>query len=109
MYVSFQLLGQLYGLEKFWAFLKYYKNSEKLDVEPKLRDCLNKFNTVEDFRVDEPQLNDLLEGVGSLPPSAQKRRHRSMSESEGTVNEAAGGASGSQEGRGGNQRDNRQR
>merc|ERR1719154_344734 len=28
--------GQLYGLEKFWAFLKYYKKATNLKVQPKL-------------------------------------------------------------------------
>jgi la-related protein 1 len=46
--------GQLYGLEKFWAFLKYYKNGQKLSVEPKLREYLDRFKTIEDFRVVQP-------------------------------------------------------
>jgi hypothetical protein len=43
--------GQLYGLEKFWAFLKYYKHSSKLHVDPKLKECLSGYNDVKDFRV----------------------------------------------------------
>lgn len=54
---SFNLLlffsGQLYGLEKFWAFLKYYKHSSKLTVDNKLKEYLSKFNTIDDFRVLE--------------------------------------------------------
>ena len=46
--------GQLYGLEKFWAFLKYYKNGKKLSVDPKLQEYLSKFKTIEDFRVVQP-------------------------------------------------------
>ena len=46
--------GQLYGLEKFWAFLKYYKNGTKLSVDPKLQEYLSKFKTIEDFRVVQP-------------------------------------------------------
>lgn len=46
--------GQLYGLEKFWAFLKYYKNGPKLSVDPKLREYLDRFKTIEDFRVVQP-------------------------------------------------------
>lgn len=46
--------GQLYGLEKFWAFLKYYKNGRKLMVDPKLKEYLSKFKTIEDFRVVQP-------------------------------------------------------
>lgn len=81
MIISF--LGQLYGLEKFWAFLKYYKNANKLHVDPKLEEHLSKFNTIEDFRVVEPQLDEMLQGVGNLRQSPSQRRHRSISESEG--------------------------
>lgn len=82
---NFLIPGQLYGLEKFWAFIKYYKNSTKLVVEPKLDEFLLKFKTIEDFRVDEPQINEMLQGVGSLRTSQSKRRHRSFSETEGYV------------------------
>lgn len=84
-FVLYYLIGQLYGLEKFWAFLKYYKNSQKLEVDPKLNEYLAKFKTIEDFRVEEPQINEMLQGVGELNSVASKRRHRSMSESEGSV------------------------
>lgn len=43
--------GQLYGLEKFWAFLKYSK-AKNLDIDPKLQEYLGKFRRLEDFRVD---------------------------------------------------------
>ena len=43
-------LGQLYGLEKFWAFLKYSK--EKPKVNPKLEEILKHYQRLEDFRVD---------------------------------------------------------
>ncbi|XP_055376513.1 la-related protein 1 isoform X2 [Condylostylus longicornis] len=74
--------GQLYGLEKFWAFLKYYKNAPKLQVDRKLQEYLSKFKTIEDFRVVEPEINEMLQGVGNLPRSSNNRRHRSLSESE---------------------------
>ena len=45
------ILGQLYGLEKFWAFLKYYRHSSKLHIDPKLKECLSGYNDVKDFRV----------------------------------------------------------
>lgn len=77
--------GQLYGLEKFWAFLKYYKNATKLAVDPKLKEHLDKFKSIEDFRVLEPQINEMLEGVGNLKSSPSKRRPRSVSESEGVT------------------------
>ncbi|XP_051172528.1 la-related protein 1 isoform X2 [Leptopilina boulardi] len=69
--------GQLYGLEKFWAFLKYYKHAVELDVEAKLKDHLSKFNSIEDFRVVEPQINEVSRS------QASKRRNRSYSESAG--------------------------
>ena len=60
-----------------------------MDVDPKLLGYLEKFKSIEDFRVLEPQINEMLEGVGKLPQSATKRRHRSVSDSEG-VNVVAG-------------------
>ena len=43
--------GQLYGLEKFWAFVKYYKHADELHVEPQLKAKLEPFKTIEDFKV----------------------------------------------------------
>ncbi|KAH8277016.1 hypothetical protein KR026_003999 [Drosophila bipectinata] len=83
--------GQLYGLEKFWAFLKYYKNGEKLEVQPKLAEYLKSFKNIEDFRVVEPEINEMLQGVGSLNPGRQLNRHRSVSESDGTAVITGGG------------------
>ncbi|XP_034489208.1 la-related protein 1 isoform X2 [Drosophila innubila] len=83
--------GQLYGLEKFWAFLKYYRNGEKLEVQPKLAEYLKSFKTIEDFRVVEPEINEMLQGVGSLNPGRVLNRHRSVSESDGTAVITAGG------------------
>jgi len=40
-------------LEKFWAFLKYYQNSDQLHVDPQLQEYLSKFKNIEDFRVVE--------------------------------------------------------
>ena len=42
-------LGQLYGLEKFWAFLKYSRNKPK--ISGKLEEILKKYKCLEDFRV----------------------------------------------------------
>ncbi|XP_067618314.1 la-related protein 1 [Eurosta solidaginis] len=82
--------GQLYGLEKFWAFLKYYKNADKLTVKPKLAEYLKKFKVIEDFRVVEPEINEMLQGVGNLNRGRSINRLRSVSESEGTAVVAAG-------------------
>lgn len=43
--------GQLYGLEKFWAFLKYSK-AKTMEIDPKLQQYLSKFKRLEDFRID---------------------------------------------------------
>jgi hypothetical protein len=43
--------GQLYALEKFWAFVKYYKHADELHVLPKLKKLLDPFNTIEDFKI----------------------------------------------------------
>lgn len=50
------LPGQLYGLEKFWAFLKYSK-AKNLDINSKLQEYLSKFKRLEDFRVDVSRHN----------------------------------------------------
>lgn len=42
--------GQLYGLEKFWAFLKYSKIKNQ-PIDPKLQGHLSQFKNLEDFRV----------------------------------------------------------
>ena len=41
----------MYGLEKFWAFMKYYKHAEELHVHKKLKTRLEPFKTIEDFKV----------------------------------------------------------
>jgi la-related protein 1 len=41
--------GQLYGLEKFWAFLKYSR--KRPEITPQLKEILKKYNRLEDFRV----------------------------------------------------------
>lgn len=65
--------------------MKYYKHAEKLTVEPRLKEHLSKFKTIEDFRVLEPQINEMLQGVGNMRQSPDKRRHRSISESDGVA------------------------
>ena len=71
--------GQLYGLEKFWAFLKYYKHSKKLKVDPILQEYLSKFKTIDDFRILEPSEEN--ERILSLKSHGSGRRNRSASES----------------------------
>jgi len=42
--------GDLYGLEKFWAFLKYYKRAKELTVKPELLQVLDNFKSIDDFK-----------------------------------------------------------
>lgn len=52
--IFFYFTGQLYGLEKFWAFRKYYKNwpAIKEHVDPFLLTKISEYKTVDDFRLD---------------------------------------------------------
>lgn len=43
-------IGHLYGLEKFWAFLKYRKDKRKLKTNQELMKVLQKFPNLEAFR-----------------------------------------------------------
>lgn len=90
--------GKLYGLEKFWAFLKYDKHVNVLTVNPTLKKYLSKFKTIEDFRVEEAssagqnaegavaskefqqRTNDFLPNHGKS--YRQKLRNRTLSESQ---------------------------
>ncbi|XP_066247542.1 la-related protein 1B [Euwallacea similis] len=72
--------GQLYGLEKFWAFLKYYKHGTHLSVNSTLSKYLSRFKTIEDFRVVEPRINEILPAYGK--GYRQKLRNRTLSESQ---------------------------
>jgi len=42
--------GELYGVEKYWAFLKYYKKAKDLHVDPELKKVLEPFKTIDDFK-----------------------------------------------------------
>ena len=63
--------------------MKYYKNAHQLEVGDKLCGYLSKFKTIDDFRVDEPDENDVQSGAGSLKQTQQggnKKRHRTSSD-----------------------------
>lgn len=61
--------------------MKYYKNSNLLEVGDKLQGYLNQFVTIEDFRVEGPEIDEMLQGG----KQSNKRRHRSLSENEPTA------------------------
>lgn len=50
-FILLKFLGYLYGLEKFWAFLEYSGRKDTSKVDPVLKATLQRFKTVEDFRV----------------------------------------------------------
>jgi len=49
---------QTYGLEKFWAYLCYRKDSTKLIVNPQLDIILSKFKSIDDFRKLDKKSSD---------------------------------------------------
>lgn len=77
--------------------MKYYKNSDQLEVGDKLQGYLNRFKTIDDFRVDEPELNNAensQQGAGSLKQQGGggcggKKRLRCTSENDSAVVAAA--------------------
>lgn len=54
-------------------------------MQPKLHEHLKNFKTIEDFRVVEPEIDEMLQGVGSLNRGRNFHRYRSVSESDGTA------------------------
>ncbi|KAG7254461.1 hypothetical protein CRUP_014960 [Coryphaenoides rupestris] len=72
--------GQLYGLEKFWAFLKYSRNQSR-PLEPRLQEHLAKFRTLEDFRVVGQG-----HATSGDPPSLWGRRGQSASHGNTATN-----------------------
>ena len=44
-------IGELYGLEKLWAFRKYYKNGAAFEIKDELMDKLDQYKTIDDFRL----------------------------------------------------------
>ncbi|TRY99108.1 hypothetical protein DNTS_021540 [Danionella cerebrum] len=75
--------GQLYGLEKFWAFLKYSKVKNQ-PIDPKLQEYLSKFKSIDDFRVDPPMAEEggrRKAQSSSGSDEVKRRRHNSTSSS----------------------------
>lgn len=48
--------GLLYGLEKFWAFMKYRKDKSPVELMPEIQTLLSKYRTIDDFRRAQKQL-----------------------------------------------------
>jgi len=42
--------GELYGVEKFWAFLKYYKDAKEVPVSSDMYPIMKNFRTLDDFK-----------------------------------------------------------
>lgn len=53
-----------------------------MEIQPQLQEYLDTFKTIEDFRVLRPQLDEIVDSLNLTP---NKRRPRSVSESEGNV------------------------
>jgi la-related protein 1 len=72
-------IGELYGLEKFWAFLRYRKDKRRININPQMQEILKNFTSVEDFRQKKTNNNNnnntndefpALPTSGSLPSSS---------------------------------------
>lgn len=72
--------GQLYGLEKFWAYLKY-SQSKTQSIDPKLQEYLCSFKKLEDFRVDPPIGQEFGRKRHSSTSGEESNRHRLPSNS----------------------------
>lgn len=46
--------GNLYGLEKFWAYLYYRKDKRELKLKKRLEDLVGQYKSIEDFRHAQP-------------------------------------------------------
>jgi len=53
--------------------MKYYKNSNQLEVGDKLQGYLNQFKTIEDFRVEEPEITDAIAKDNNNKPNLKKK------------------------------------
>uniref|UniRef100_A0A8C6QVH8 La-related protein 1B n=1 Tax=Nannospalax galili TaxID=1026970 RepID=A0A8C6QVH8_NANGA len=78
--------GQLYGLEKFWAYLKY-SQSKTQSVDPKLQEYLCSFKKLEDFRVDPP-ISEELGRKRHSSTSGEESNHRRLPSHSSTVPDA---------------------
>jgi la-related protein 1 len=71
--------GQLYGLEKFWAFLKYSR--KRPEITPKLNNALKKYKRLEDFRVVDDSTN--------MTSSLQQRKPMHLLQTQNTTSQVA--------------------
>lgn len=80
--------GQLYGLEKFWAYLKY-SQSKTHSVDPKLQEYLCSFKRLEDFRVEPPVSEEFGSKRHSSTSGEKNHHHRLPSDSSAQPPNAA--------------------
>uniref|UniRef100_A0A8C9PYC5 Uncharacterized protein n=1 Tax=Spermophilus dauricus TaxID=99837 RepID=A0A8C9PYC5_SPEDA len=83
-----RITGQLYGLEKFWAYLKY-SQSKTGSIDPKLQEYLCSFKKLEDFRIDPPIGEEFGRKRYSSTSGEESNRHRPPSHSPKPPNAAA--------------------
>jgi len=55
--------NNIYGLEKFWAFLHYRRDKRKLQLNPVLKKLLSEYKTIQDFRDKEQILKSPILGA----------------------------------------------
>uniref|UniRef100_A0A8C8W260 La-related protein 1-like n=1 Tax=Peromyscus maniculatus bairdii TaxID=230844 RepID=A0A8C8W260_PERMB len=70
-----RITGHLYGLEKFWAYLKY-SQSKTQSVDPKLQEYLCSFKKLEDFRIDPPMSEEFGRKRHSSASGEESNHHR---------------------------------
>eukprot|EP00245_Coleochaete_scutata_P004533 TRINITY_DN17244_c0_g3_i1.p1 TRINITY_DN17244_c0_g3~~TRINITY_DN17244_c0_g3_i1.p1 ORF type:complete len:169 (+),score=50.19 TRINITY_DN17244_c0_g3_i1:42-509(+) len=82
---EYEQRGNLYGLEKYWAFHHYYKGTVVVEKNPVLQNLLkNQFRTLDDFhRAREQQLKE------AATSSAKEEVQKSATPISGSLKEAA--------------------
>ncbi|EGC29429.1 hypothetical protein DICPUDRAFT_84547 [Dictyostelium purpureum] len=96
---DFKEFKQVYGLEKFWAFLKYRKDKTPFEVNQELKEILNKFNSLEDFknfeRINKPIVsnNKLSSSVPSSSNASSSNMSSSVPSSKFNINSSSSSSS----------------
>ncbi|KAI9264469.1 hypothetical protein BY458DRAFT_514122 [Sporodiniella umbellata] len=65
--------GLTYGLEKFWAFVHYRKDKKKLTFSPRIKQLLETYKTIKDFR--NGQAPSKVQGIQYTVPVHKNPKH----------------------------------
>ncbi|KAF2074117.1 hypothetical protein CYY_004559 [Polysphondylium violaceum] len=68
---------QTYGLEKFWAYLCYRKDSTKLEINPEMTVILDQFKSIQDFKRLEIKTNYSSNNSSKTPSNSYNNRSSS--------------------------------